>query len=80
MICDGRALPIDAYEPLYAVLGQSAAPRNPRTGRLLHGNPTHFYLPESGPLQFVIAVRGVAPTSPRVVNAVMAERRDQNPV
>jgi Phage Tail Collar Domain len=74
MICDGRALPIEEYQPLYAVLGQSAAPRDPRTGRLLHPNATHFYLPDARPERFVIAVRGVAPTSPSVVNAVMNRR------
>ena len=74
MICDGRALPIEEHRPLYAVLGQSAAPRDPRTGRLLHPNATHFYLPDARPERFVIAVRGVAPTSPNVVNAVMSRR------
>ena len=74
MVCDGRALPIESYRPLYAVLGQCAAPRDPHTGRRLHGDATHFYIPDSAPDRYVIAVRGASPRSPRELEAIFARR------
>lgn len=71
MICDGRALRIAQYPELYAVLGESGAP----SPRRVAGHPKIFYLPRIEWGTFVIAVAGVAPTSPKAVEAVMDRRR-----
>ena len=68
MICDGRSLRIDEYPKLYAVLGHSGG----------HASKGHFRLPNSHHLGFVIAVAGVAPISPKVVQAVWARRPHPN--
>lgn len=70
MICDGRALRISAYRELYVVLGESCAPPNVPERRGV------FYLPGPTQPQYAIAVRGIAPTSPKVVDAVFARRRN----
>ena len=59
--CDGRALSPNGYRDLFNVLGYSSGKRGDA-----------FLLPRMP--GYAIAVHGVVPTSPAVINAVFAKR------